>query len=170
MTVSLLKTLVKEFPTACPLLGLDVGKKTIGVAVCDDSQRIATPVETIKRTKFSQDLKALERIVKDFEAGGFIVGLPLNMDGSEGRSAQSVRDFALELERQISKELFPDGTVWIALVDERLSTDAVDDLVGRSVDKKKTRDRAKKDGLTDKLAAMTILQEALDTLFRLRRG
>lgn len=118
--------------------GSGCGEKTIGVAVCDDLQRIATPVETIKRTKFSQDLKALERIVKDFEAGGFVVGFPLNMDGSEGRSAQSVRDFALELERQISKELFPDGTVWIALVDERLSTDTVDDLVGRSVDKKDT--------------------------------
>lgn len=168
MTVALLKTVLKQFPAGCPLLGLDVGKKTIGIAVCDDSQRVATPVQTLKRTKFSADIKALERIVKEFDAGGFVIGLPLNMDGSEGRSAQSVRDFALELERQVSRDLFHGGAVWVALYDERLSTDAVDELVGRSVDKKKTRDRAKEDGLTDKLAAMTILQEALDTLSRLR--
>jgi len=170
MTVALLKTIAKQFPTGCPLLGLDVGKKTIGVAVCDDSQRMATPVQTLKRTKFSLDIEALEGLVKEFEAGGFVIGLPVNMDGSEGRSAQSVRDFALELERQVSKALFTGGAVWIALYDERLSTDAVDELVSRSVDKKKTRVRAKEDGLTDKLAAMTILQEALDMLSRLRNS
>lgn len=170
MTVALLQTLLNDFPIGCPLLGLDVGKKTIGVAVCDETQRIATPVETIKRTKFSQDLKAIERLVREFDAGGFVIGLPVNMDGSEGRSAQSVRDFALELERQVSREIFSGGTVWIGLIDEKLSTDAVDDLVSRSVDKKKTRVQAKEDGLTDKLAAMTILQEALDMLSRLRNS
>ncbi|MCB1680990.1 MAG: Holliday junction resolvase RuvX [Rhodospirillales bacterium] len=165
MTVALLKSIADQVPSGRVLLGLDVGKKTIGVAVSDDSQKIATPVETVQRIKFSRDLKEIERLVREFEAAGFVIGLPVNMDGSEGRSAQSVRDFALELERQISRDILA-HPVWIGLWDERLSTGAVEDIVDELVDKKKKRLRAKQDGLTDKLAAQLILQEALDYLAR----
>lgn len=156
--------MAKSVPKGVSLLGLDVGQKTIGVAVCDDAQRVATPVTTIFRTKFSKDLKEIERLVEEFCAGGFVIGLPLHMDGREGRRAQSVRDFAAELEAQISKDLLPGGSVWIAFQDERLSTVTVDGIVDEYVDKRKTRVRAKQDGLTDKLAAQVILQSALDFL------
>lgn len=151
-------------PRGVPLLGLDVGKKTIGLAVCDDAQRVATPVGTIFRTKFTKDLKEIERFVEEFEVGGFVIGLPVNMDGSEGRRAQSVRDFAAELGGQVSKDFFPDGRVWIALHDERLSTATVDGIVDEFVDKRKTRVLAKESGLIDKLAAQVILQSALGFL------
>lgn len=166
MTVGLLRNIADNAPRGASILGLDVGKKTIGVAVCDDAQRVATPVMTLFRTKFTKDLREIERLAVEFGAAGFVIGLPLNMDGSEGAQAQSVRDFAIELERQISKDIFEGGAVWIALHDERLSTDAVDSLVDEMVDKKKKRVHSKQDGLKDKLAAMIILQEALDVLAR----
>ncbi len=166
MTVGLLRNIADTAPRGEPLMGLDVGKKTIGVAVCDEAQRVATPVTTLFRTKFTKDLKEIERLAAEFGVAGFVVGLPLNMDGSEGGQAQSVRDFALELERQISKDLFPGGAVWLALHDERLSTDAVDSLVDEMVDKKNKRVNSKQDGLKDKLAAMIILQEVLDFFAR----
>ncbi len=117
--IDLLKNIAEHCPAHKALLGLDVGKKTIGVSISNPDQTVAVPLLTIKRTKFTKDLVKLESIVKEYEIGGFVIGLPVNMDESEGGSAQRSRDFALELVR------YPDvvgAQPWIALWDERLST------------------------------------------------
>lgn len=156
MTIGLLKNIKDTCPKGRALLGLDVGKKTIGLALCDPDHTIATPLQTINRTKFTKDMNALAEIIAEYEIGGFIVGLPVNMDGSEGRRAQSVRDFAIEMEKFLGNE------PWIAFWDERLSTVSVEESVDNFVDKRKTKANAKASGLIDKLAAQVILQGALD--------
>ena len=156
MTIDLLKNIANECPKGRALLGLDVGKKTIGLALSDPSLAIATPLDTIKRTKFTKDMQALSKVIEDFEIGGFVVGLPVNMDGTEGRRAQSIRDFAIEMERTLG------DNPWIALWDERLSTISVEQSVDNLVEKRKTKTNAKASGLIDKLAAQIILQGALD--------
>lgn len=159
MSVDLLKNIIDKRPLSRALLGLDVGKKTIGVALCDPDHSVATPLETIKRTKFTKDIKQLQQLVEEYDVAGFVIGLPVNMDGSEGRSAQSVRDFALELVR------YPEivgAKPWVALWDERLSTASVKDFVDSSVAKRKTRVESKDSGLLDKLAAQHILQSAIN--------
>ena len=156
MTIDLLKNIANECPKGRALLGLDVGKKTIGLALSDPSLAIATPLDTIKRTKFTKDMQALSKVIEDFEIGGFVVGLPVNMDGTEGRRAQSIRDFAIEMERTLG------DNPWIALWDERLSTISVEQSVDNLVEKRKTKANAKASGLIDKLAAQIILQGALD--------
>jgi putative Holliday junction resolvase len=158
-TIGYLKDVLAQKPPLGRLAGLDVGKKTIGLAVSDDHQRLATPVQTIKRVKFTQDIQALGRFMKEYEVVGLVVGLPLNDDGSEGPRAQSVRDFVQELVRY--PEVL-DEVKWIAFWDETLSTSAVEDLVHEHVGKKKTRLNAKASGLLDRLAAQHILQGALD--------
>ena len=165
MTVELLKIILDQRPEGQNLLGMDVGKKTIGLALADSSHTVATPLKTIKRSKFLKDLKEIEAVVRQYNTGGFVIGYPLNMDGSEGPRCQSVRDFALELERQISDDLFADKkALWIALWDERLSTVSVEGFVDEVVDMKKRR--AKEKGILDKLAAQHILQGALDYMHR----
>lgn len=159
MPVGLLKDIIVQIPRNAALMGLDVGTKTIGVAVCDPGQGMATPVTTIKRTKFTKDMQELAKIVRDFEIGGFVIGLPLNMDGSEGPRCQSVRDFAQEMAKRVE---VVGSKPWIALWDERLSTEAVYDLVDKSVDIKVSK--AKGRGIIDKLAAQYILQGALDSV------
>lgn len=157
MTIGLLKDIAENRPRNVRLLGMDIGKKTIGLAVCDPAQSLATPLQTLKRTKFTKDLIRLQDIVKDYEIGGFVLGLPLNMDNSEGPRCQAVRDFALELVR------YPDvvgENPWVALHDERFSTVSADNLVDGAVSKRK----AKEKGITDMLAAQVILQSALDAL------
>ncbi|MGB4056866.1 MAG: Holliday junction resolvase RuvX [Alphaproteobacteria bacterium] len=161
MTIGLLKDIARKAPKGKSLLGIDVGKKTLGLAVCDENHRIATPLRTIKRTKLTKDVDVLADIVQDYEICGFVLGLPFNMDGSEGPRCQSVRDFALELAK------YPQvvGTKpWIALWDERLSTVSVEYFVDKSVGIK--RSQAKDRGITDKLAAQLILQGALDFMGR----
>ncbi len=155
MTVGLLKDIAGNCPKNVALLGLDVGKKTIGLALSTPDQNLATPLTTIKRTKFTADMAELTKIINEFEVGGFVIGLPINMDGTEGPRAQSVRDFALEMAKTLGQ-----GT-WIALWDERLSTASVEDLVDKSVEKRKTKANSKSSGLIDKLAAQIILQGAL---------
>ncbi|MCB1531416.1 MAG: Holliday junction resolvase RuvX [Alphaproteobacteria bacterium] len=162
MSIDLLKNIAELRPVGMALLGLDVGKKTIGVALSDPAQSLATPLETIKRTKFTQDILRLQALVEEYEVGGFVIGLPVNMDGSEGPRAQSVRDFALELVRYpeiVGRE------PWIALQDERLSTVSVEEAVDNFVDKRKTRIESKQSGLIDKLAAQVILQSALNGFY-----
>lgn len=161
MTVELLKNIAGKAPKERALLGLDVGKKTIGVALGYVEHGIATPLETIKRTKFSKDILRLAELMKEHDAGGLIIGLPVNMDGSEGQRAQSVRDFAIELSKRpdiVGKDPF------IALWDERLSTASVEGIVDELVDKRKTKTESKSSGLIDKLAAQHILQGAIDHL------
>lgn len=133
------------------LLGLDLGEKTIGLALSDTQRSIASPLVTLKRRKFSANAGELAEIVRTHGVGGLIVGLPLNMDGSEGPSAQSARAFARNLAAQ---SLLP-----IVLWDERLSTAAVTRTLIEADSSRKRRAKA-----VDKMAAAYILQGALDRL------
>jgi putative Holliday junction resolvase len=135
------------------LLGLDLGEKTIGVATCDPDRKLATGVETIARTKFTADAQRLLVLAAERNAAGFVLGLPINMDGSEGPRAQATRAFARNLARLTELP--------IALWDERLSTAAVErDLIAADVS------RAKRAAVIDQHAAAYILQGALDRLSR----
>lgn len=163
LSIGLLKDCVGDAPKDTALLGLDVGKKTIGLALSNPDQTVATPLQTIKRTKFSKDMDALKTVIQEHDIGGFVVGYPVNMDGSEGPRAQSTRDFAIEMDNTL-------GGVWIALWDERLSTVSVEETVDNFVEKRKTKAEAKASGLIDKLAAQTILQGALDFISLARRN
>lgn len=142
---------LSALPDAGKLLGLDLGTKTIGVAVSDALRYSATPLETIRRTKFGADATAIEAIIAASSAIGIVLGLPLNMDGTEGPRAQSTRAFARNLAQRINLP--------IAFWDERLSTSAVTrTLIEADVS------RAKRANVVDKLAASYILQGALDRL------
>lgn len=154
-----LENIATKRPRGIALLAMDVGKKTIGLAISDPDQTFAMPLKTINRTKFTKDMELLKSTLDQYEVGGFIIGLPLSMDGSEGPRAQSVRDFALEF---ANRNEIVGADPWIALWDERLSTKTVEQMVDKSVDKRKTKINAKKSGLIDKLAAQQILQTALD--------
>jgi putative Holliday junction resolvase len=137
------------------LLGLDLGEKTIGLALSDTSLSIASPMETLRRGKFGVDAAKLASIVAAEGVGGLVIGLPLNMDGGDGPSAQSARAFARNLS---ARTPLP-----IALWDERLSTAAVTRTL---LDADTSRRRRAE--LVDKMAAAFILQGALDRLRHLR--
>lgn len=136
------------------LAGLDLGTKTIGVAVSDRLLSAATPLVTLKRTKFSKDAEALAGIVLARELGGIVLGLPRNMDGSEGPRAQSTRAFARNLERHPDFADLP-ITFW----DERLSTVAAERALLEADTTRKRRAE-----VIDAVAAGYILQGALDRL------
>jgi len=137
------------------LLGLDVGEKTIGLALSDPGLSVASPVSTIKRTKFTADANALLKLAAERGVGGLVIGLPLNMDGSEGPRCQSVRQFAANL---LKLKDLP-----ILFWDERLSTVAVERaMIAHDVT------RAKRDKVVDQAAAAFILQGALDAIGRTR--
>lgn len=155
MTIGLLKNILTERPKDVRLLGLDMGSKTIGLALSDPWQSIATPLQTIRRTKFTKDVEALKAVIDDYEVGGYVLGYPLNMDGSEGPRCQSVRDFAIELAKRTD---IVGDEAWMALWDERLSTETVDSFLIESVDMSRT----KRKQVIDKMAAQVILQGALD--------
>ncbi len=167
MSVGLLKEIADECPRGVALLGMDVGKTTIGLALSNPDQTLATPLQTVRRRKFTQDAQAVMDIAREYEVGGFVIGYPVHMGGEEGRRAQSVRDFALEFERFL-REQAGLSAPWIALWDERLSTKTVEEFVDSSVEKRKTRVKAKESGLIDKLAAQHILQGACDALGKAR--
>jgi putative Holliday junction resolvase len=157
---SLITRETSDFAAALPhggkLVGLDVGTKTIGVAICDVGWHFAGPFETIRRTKFTQDLASLKRIIEHEHALGLIVGLPLNMDGSDSPQTQSVRAFA----RNLAPLELP-----ILLWDERWSTQAVERaMIEADVS------RAKRAEKVDALAAAHILQGAIDALANLGNG
>nr|WP_281502728.1 Holliday junction resolvase RuvX [Aliiroseovarius sp. F47248L] len=133
------------------LAGLDLGTKTIGVAVSDRTRQISTPLETIKRTKFTADAARLLTIAKDRDLGGLILGLPRNMDGSEGPRAQSTRAFARNLERLTDVPI----TFW----DERLSTVAAERVLLEADTSRKRRAE-----VIDHVAAGYILQGVLDRM------
>jgi len=136
------------------LIGLDLGSKTIGVAASDPDRRLAAGIATIARTSFAADAARLIALAAERKAAGFVLGLPINMDGSEGPRAQSTRAFARNLSRLTELP--------IGLWDERLSTAAVErDLIEADVSRKK---RAK---VIDQHAAAYILQGALDRLARI---
>jgi putative Holliday junction resolvase len=144
-----------HWPERGALLGLDLGTKTIGVAVSDPDRRLATGVETVQRKAFRADAARLLSLAAERNAAGFVLGLPINMDGSEGPRAQSTRAFARNLSALTD--------LAIGLWDERLSTAAVErELIGLDVS------RAKRAEVIDQHAAIFILQGALDRLARLR--
>jgi len=148
---------VAHWPRRGALIGLDLGTKTIGVAVSDPDRRLATAVETIKRTVFTADATRLLALAQERNAVGFVLGLPINMDGTEGPRAQSTRSFARNLARLTD--------LAIALWDERLSTAAVErELIAADVS------RARRAKVIDQHAAIFILQGALDRLARLAPG
>jgi len=143
-------------PNAGKLVGLDVGTKTIGIAICDAGWHFAGPSETIRRTKFTADLACLVRVVEHEHALGLVVGLPLNMDGSDSPRTQSVRTFA----RNLAPLQLP-----ILLWDERWSTQAVERaMIEADVS------RARRAEKVDALAAAHILQGAIDALANLGDG
>jgi putative Holliday junction resolvase len=132
-------------------LGLDLGEKTIGLALSDTSRTVATPMETLRRSKFSADAQKLERIVQEQNVGAVAIGLPLNMDGSDGPSAQSARAFGRNLAARTP--------VPIIFWDERLSTVAVTrTLLDADASRRRRAD------VVDKMAAAYILQGVLDRL------
>lgn len=142
-----------------PLAGLDLGEKTIGVAVSDATRTVATPLELIRKSKFSDDAKVLFKLMQSRDAAGIVIGLPVNMDGSEGPRCQSSRAFARNLLR-----LKPD--LPIAFWDERMSSMAVNRVLIDEADVS----RARRADLVDKMAAGWILQGALDRLRRAAEG
>ncbi len=134
------------------LLGLDLGTKTIGLALSDVTLTIASPLETIRRVKFTPDAEKLESLIDEHEVGGLVLGLPVSMDGTEGPRCQSTRQFATNL---LERRNIP-----LAFWDERLSTAAVERILVGEADMTRKR-RAQ---VVDKAAAAYILQGALDSL------
>lgn len=152
MTIDLPALKAKLLPVQ-RLMGMDLGEKTIGLALSDVSLTIASPLETISRTKFGKDLESLKALASKHGVGGLVLGMPLNMDGTSGPRVQATRAFAANVERQWG--------IPIAVWDERLSTAAVTRMMIEG-----DLSRARRAELVDKLAAAYILQGALDFLKR----
>ena len=152
MVFQSLSELIKYLPKKSRLLGLDVGRKTIGLAVSDSDMKIGTTVGTIRRSKFTKDVKNLDAIITERQVNGLVLGLPLSMDGNEGPACQSVRQFAVNLDNILE--------IGITFWDERLSTSAVERLLIKEADLSRNR----RSEIIDKMAAAYILQGALDSL------
>ena len=149
---------IKDLPSLLApdgrLLGLDVGTKTVGLALSDVTRSIATPYHTIRRSKFTEDASRIQEVIEKNQVGALVIGLPFNLDGSEGPRAQSTRAFARNLAARIA--------VPIAFWDERLSTAAVErHLIEADASRKRRAE------VIDRMAAAYILQGALDRLKRL---
>jgi putative holliday junction resolvase len=153
MPVLSLVDAITVLPPRGVLIGLDLGSKTIGVAASDPDRRVAAPVETISRKRFNLDAQRILDLAAERRAAGLVLGLPINMDGSEGPRAQSTRAFARNLARLTALP--------IALWDERLSTAAVERALIAA-----DASRAKRKSVIDQHAAAYILQGALDRLSR----
>jgi putative Holliday junction resolvase len=149
-----LTALIDGLPSRARLLGVDLGTKTIGLALSDVERRIATPLETIKRVKFTPDAARIKALAEQHGVGGLVVGLPLNMDGTEGPRAQATRAFVRNLKPLVDLPIL----FW----DERLSTLAVTRTLLDA-----DASRAKRAEAVDKMAAAYILQGALDRYRRL---
>ena len=151
-----LETLLPRLSRYGRLMGLDLGTKTIGLALSDVERRIATPLETIQRTKFTKDVARMVELATKHEVVAFVIGLPLNMDGSEGPRAQSTHAFI--------RNCAPLTPLPFIFQDERLSTAAVTrTLIEQDAS------RAKRAEIVDKMAAAYILQGALDRLTYMAR-
>ena len=147
-----LKDITSHLAREQRLMGLDLGSKTIGLALSDVMLSVASPLETIKRTKFTKDAIRLIELIDEHNVGALVLGMPYNMDGSEGPRCQSTRDFAHNFKGLRDMP--------IALWDERLSTSAVERMLVDDVD----MTRGRRAEVIDKLAATYILQGALDAL------
>ncbi len=146
--------LIDGLPARARLMGVDLGTKTIGLALSDVERRIATPLETIKRVKFTPDAERIKALAERYEVGGFVFGLPLNMDGTEGPRSQATRAFVRNLKPILSLPIL----FW----DERLSTMVVTRTLLDA-----DASRAKRADAVDKMAAAYILQGALDRYERI---
>lgn len=155
MPICNLAELKSRLRTGQRLMGVDHGTKTLGLALSDVLLMVASPFETIVRVKFTPDARKLLEYVQKQDVGGLVFGLPVEMDGAEGARCQSVRQFAANL---MELQDLP-----IAFWDERLSTSAVERMMVAEAD----ISRKKRAGLKDKLAAVWILQGALDGLGRI---
>ncbi|APE43988.1 Holliday junction DNA helicase RuvA [Sulfitobacter alexandrii] len=151
-----IETFAAALPATGALIGLDLGEKTIGVAVSDGFRSVATPLETVRRKKFGLDAARLVEIISDRRIAGLVLGLPRNMDGSEGPRCQSTRAFARNFDRLSSLPI----TFW----DERLSTVAAERALLEADTTRKRRAE-----VIDHVAAGYILQGVLDRLAVLRR-
>lgn len=138
-------------PPNARLIGIDAGTKTLGLALSDLTRTIASPLETIRRTKFKNDAARLLALIKEHNVAGLVLGLPINLDGSEGPRAQSVR--------QLAKNINALSPIPILLWDERLSTAAAERMLIEADTSRKRRGE-----VIDKLAATLILQGALDRM------
>ncbi len=145
-----------RLPKGKRLLGLDLGDRTIGLALSDPGCTVASPIDTIQRGKFTRDAEALIRIIAERGVGGLVIGLPVNMDGSEGPRCQSTRQFAANLLTKIE--------IPIAFWDERMSTAAVERFLTDEAD----MSRKRRGEVVDKMAAAYILQGALDAMAQSR--
>jgi len=146
-----LEELASTLPVNSRLMGLDLGTKTIGLALSDIMRTIATPLQTIRREKFSTDIKILLQLAKEQDVSALVIGMPFNLDGSEGPRAQATRAFARNLGQHTGLPL----VFW----DERLSTVAVERTLLEADASRKRRAE-----VIDKMAAAYILQGALDRL------
>ena len=159
MTIVTLKELRAALPKGKRLLGIDQSKKALGLALATPDLTMATPLKTIVRVKFTEDVKALAVVCKEYNVGAFVIGLPLNMDGSEGPRVESVKHFGDNL--IAAREALGFEPV-IAFFDERLTTSAVEDML----DEHSRLSREERNKVIDKLAAQVILQGALDKMAR----
>ena len=141
----------KKHSDKCRLIGLDLGSKRIGVSICDEKQLIATPLKTINRNTLKELISQLKMIIHENDIKGIIIGNPLNMDGSSGRSAQSVKDTSQKIEENIN--------IPICLWDERLSTVGAFNLSSQL-----DINVSKREKKIDENAAAFILQGAIDFL------
>ncbi len=148
VSIGALKTALKPRQR---LLGMDPGTKTIGLALSDITLMIATPMEIIRRKRFKDDVARLKEIVAEHNVGGFVIGWPVNMDGTEGPRCQSVRAFS----ENLAKEFDVPQTLW----DERLSTSAVERTLLEA-----DSSRSRRKDVIDKMAAAYILQGALHAI------
>jgi putative holliday junction resolvase len=144
-------TLVRHMTPGRRLLGVDLGSKTIGLAVSDPNLRVASPITTLRRVKMSVNVREIADVMNDRDIGGLVIGLPLNMDGSEGPRAQATRDWSLDIAERLE--------IPIAFWDERMSTMAVERIM---IEADMTRRRRAEK--IDQAAAAYILQSALDAI------
>lgn len=151
MTIRKPRELAQGLPPGARLLGLDLGTRTIGLALTDVGRAIATPYDTLRRTRLAADLDRLADIIAREGVGALVLGLPINMDGSEGPRCQATRQFAADLLKRIDLPL--------AFWDERLSTRAAEAALLEADASRKRRAKA-----IDKVAAAVILQGFLDFL------
>jgi putative Holliday junction resolvase len=156
MPVVSIKELKTHLPPKSRVLGVDHGMKTLGLALSNPDLTIATPLKTLARTKFTENVRQLADICREYDVRGFVIGLPYNMDGSEGPRAESVRHFGKNLmEARATLGFDP----LIAFWDERLSTFEAEQFLIDEVN----MSRRRRDKIIDKMAAQNILQGALDS-------
>jgi putative holliday junction resolvase len=157
MSVTTLESLAPDLPNGATLVGLDLGTKTIGIALSDIGMSFASPKHVIMRKKFTQDAESLLAYAKTQNAAAFVIGLPLNMDGSEGPRAQATRAFVRNMKKLTALPFI----FW----DERLSTVAAErSMIEMDMSRSKRAERI------DAAAAAFILQGALDRLYAISRG